>query len=147
MRAIFILIALCAGMTSAFQSGTNQTLRKALDAPLWSAAIIASVTAIGFVAIVLGSGQKFPAGAAVASAPWWAWAGGLLGAGFVLGTIYAAPKLGAGLFMASIVTAELLTGLVLDHFGLLGFEVHRAGWGRLTGGALMLVGMSLIAMF
>jgi hypothetical protein len=64
-----------------------------------------------------------------------------------LGTVYAAPKLGAGLFMASIVTAELLTGLLLDHFGLLGYDVHHARWGRLVGGALMIAGLSLIAIF
>jgi transporter family-2 protein len=147
MQLVFIIIALCAGTASAFQSGSNQTLQKALDAPLWSAAIVAVVTAITSIAVVLASGERFPPSGAAATAPWWAWAGGLLGVGFVLGTVYAAPKLGAGLFMASIVTAEVLTGLVLDHFGLLGFDVHHAGWGRVTGGALMIAGLSLIAMF
>jgi transporter family-2 protein len=45
------------------------------------------------------------------------------------------------------VSAELLTGLVLDHFGLLGFDVHQAGWGRIMGGAPMIAGLSLIAIF
>ncbi|WCT72657.1 DMT family transporter [Sphingomonas naphthae] len=147
MQIVFIFIALSAGMASAFQSGSNQSLQKALDAPLWAAAIVAVVTAITSVAVVLTSGERLPAASAAATAPWWAWAGGLLGVGFVLGTVYAAPKLGAGLFMASVVTAEVVTGLLLDHFGLLGFDVHRAGWGRITGGALMIAGLSLIAIF
>jgi transporter family-2 protein len=108
---------------------------------------VAVVTALTSIAVVLTSSEKLPSGSAAVSAPWWAWAGGLLGVGFVLGTVYAAPRLGAGLFMASIVTAEVLTGLLLDHFGLLGFDVHRAGWGRITGGVLMITGLSLIASF
>ena len=78
MQIIFVLIALCAGMASAFQSGTNQTLQKALSTPLWSIAIITSVTAATSLIVVLISGEKLPAGGAVASAPWWSWAGGLL---------------------------------------------------------------------
>jgi transporter family-2 protein len=147
MQFVFILVALAAGIASAFQSGTNQTLQKAFDAPLWAAALIAMVTAVTSVAVVLVSGERLPAADAAGTAPWWAWTGGILGVGFVLGTVYAAPKLGAGLFMASIVTAEVLTGLILDHFGLLGFDVHQAGWGRIIGGALMICGLSLIAIF
>lgn len=147
MPLLYILIAICAGATSALQSGTNQTLQKVLAAPLWSAAIVSGITASAALIAAAVSGQQAPTAAAAASAPWWAWTGGLLGMGFVLGTVFASPKLGAGLFMASIVTAELLTGLVLDHFGLLGFRMHAAGWGRILGAALMLSGMALIAIF
>ncbi|QJU59202.1 DMT family transporter [Sphingomonas sp. AP4-R1] len=147
MRIIFIIIALSAGIASALQSGANQTLKKALDAPLWAAALVALVTAATSITVVLASGERLPAAGAAAAAPWWAWAGGFLGVGFVLGTVFAAPKLGAGLFMASIVTAELITGLLLDHFGLLGFDMHPIGWGRIIGAALMIIGLSLIAIF
>ena len=40
-----------------------------------------------------------------------------------------------------------LRKLLLDHFGLMGFSVHPAGWGRITGGLLMIAGVALIARF
>lgn len=147
MTILYILIAICAGMTSALQSGSNQQLQKSLDTPLWAVVVVAGITLAGSLLVAGVSGQKWPTVPAVASAPWWSWIGGLLGLGFVLGTVYASPKLGAGLFMAAIVTAELTTGLLLDHFGLLGFEIHRAHIGRIIGATLMIGGLVLIAIF
>ncbi len=145
MQIIFVLLTLCAGIASASQSGTNQTLQKSLMAPLWTVAVVATLTMGSSIAVAALSGEKLPSGDQIASAPWWAWLGGLLGLGFVLGTVYSSPRLGAGLFMALVVTAEVLTGLILDHFGLLGFEMHQAGWGRIFGATFMVIGLSLIA--
>ena len=36
-----------------------------------------------------------------------------------------------------IVTASTIASLVLDHWGLMGFEVHKAGIGRIVGALLM----------
>ena len=49
--------------------------------------------------------------------------------------------------MGVTVTAAVITSLIMDHFGLLGFEVKPAGMGRIAGGALMVAGLGLIAKF
>ena len=134
-------------MTSTLQSGSNAVLQKTLAAPLWAAVLISAITLAASLAIALAAGERLPAAGAMAHVPWWAWIGGVLGLGFVLATIYASPRLGAGLFTALIVTASTITALVLDHFGLMGFAVREAHAGRIVGGLLMIAGVALIAMF
>ena len=79
--------------------------------------------------------------------PWWAWTGGLLSIGATMAGISFAKKMGSGTFTGISVTAALATSIALDHFGLIGFTVHRASAGRLIGGALMVAGLWMIAKF
>jgi transporter family-2 protein len=144
---IFVLIAVGAGVTSALQSGTNNALQKALGTQLWTVSIVSVVTLAVSLVLSLAAGERLPSGQAVAQTPWWAWTGGVLGIVFVLATVYASPRLGAGLFVALIVTASTVAALVLDHFGWMGFEVHPAGIGRIAGALLMVAGVALIAKF
>lgn len=145
MIALFALVAVLAGITSALQSGSNQMLQKSLSAPLWTVAIVSAMTLALSLLLPLVAGEKVPQGQAMVQAPWWAWLGGLFGIVFVLATVYASPKLGAGVFVGLVVTASTVASLALDHFGWMGFAVHPAGIGRLAGGLLMIVGVFLIA--
>lgn len=56
-------------------------------------------------------------------------------------------KIGAAPFIGLTVTAAVITSLVMDHFGLLGFKVHAASVGRVVGACLMLAGLALVARF
>jgi len=147
MNVIFALIAIAAGCSSALQSGSNQMLQKSLSAPLWTVCIVSAVTLLASLPVALLAGERLPQGAMIAQAPWWAWIGGLFGIGFVFATVFATPKLGAGLFVGLLVTASTVTSLALDHFGWMGFDVHPAGIGRIAGGLLMVAGVALIAAF
>jgi transporter family-2 protein len=97
--------------------------------------------------IALASGQKPPTGGALAQVPWWGFIGGIFGAVYILSMLLMAERLGAAVFMGVTVSAAVVTSLVMDHFGLLGFQVHEAGLGRMAGGVLMVVGLALIAAF
>ena len=147
MYLLFLLFAVAAGVTSALQSGTNNALQKALGTQLWTVSIVSVVTLAVSLLLSVAAGERLPSGQAIAQAPWWAWTGGVLGIVFVLATVYASPRLGAGLFVALIVTASTVAALVLDHFGWMGFEVHPAGLARIAGAVLMIAGVALIAAF
>ena len=58
-----------------------------------------------------------------------------------------AQRLGSGLFTGATVTAALLTSVLLDHFGLIGFKQHPASPARLAGCGIMIAGLWLIARF
>jgi bacterial/archaeal transporter family-2 protein len=45
------------------------------------------------------------------------------------------------------ITANILMSLAIDHFGWLGMETHAMNAGRMTGAALMVVGIALISYF
>jgi transporter family-2 protein len=147
VNPLFMLVAVAAGIASALQSGSNQMMQKVLAAPLWTVAIISAITLLASLVLPLVAGERVPSGAALTQVPWWAWIGGLFGLSFVLATVFVSSRLGAGLFVGLLVTASTVTSLLLDHYGWMGFDVHRAGIGRIAGGLLMIAGVALIGAF
>ncbi|MBV6449304.1 MAG: hypothetical protein MHPDNHAH_00014 [Anaerolineales bacterium] len=77
------------------------------------------------------------------SVPWYA-----LGAGFfglvVIGSVsYMIPRIGIAAAITTIVAGQLLVGLALDHFGLLGATVKPLEVTRVIGIAVVLAGVWL----
>jgi len=82
----------------------------------------------------------------VASAPWWAWLGGFLGAFCVFSSIVVTPRLGVGATVAFVVAGQLGASILLDQFGLLNLPPHPTALLRLFGAALVLVGAAVIVL-
>ena len=142
------LLAAAAGVLNAVQAGANAGLGKALDHKFVAGVAISTFGLIAMLATGAVSGQLgWPGLARAAAAPWWAWTGGLLGVAFILVQLFTAEQLGSAVFMTVVVTAAVLTSLLLDHFGLVGFKQHSLGWGRAAGAALILAGLGLIARY
>jgi bacterial/archaeal transporter family-2 protein len=53
--------------------------------------------------------------------------------------------LGSGLYTGITLTASLLTSILLDKFGLMGFKPHPLSSLRMTGAGLLVAGIWLIA--
>lgn len=83
----------------------------------------------------------------LAAAPWWSWIGGALGAYYVIIVIIFAQKLGAGTLVAIFVCAQLITSIVLDLTGLVGFSRRVFSWQRWVGAASMVAGVVLVTYF
>ena len=147
MIPLYLLIALLVGALITIQTGSNARLKDAFGHPL--PAVIASslIGIVLLVAVVVATRMPVPSLERVASAPWTAWLGGILGAVYAVSVVVLARDLGAGTLMALVVTGQLLCSVLLDHFGVLGFEVRAAGIGRLVGCALLLSGVALIWKF
>ena len=142
-----VLFVVVTGVLNTIQSGSNATLNKTLDKPVWAIVVVFAVALATSLVMALFSGQRLPSADDLALVPWWAWLGGVLGATYILSMMLAADKLGAAVFMGVTVTMAVVTSLVMDHFGLMGFEVHKAGVARIAGGRLMVAGLALIARF
>ena len=105
-----------------------------------------SIGAIVVIMLVPGR-YGLPGTDRLAQVPWWAWLGGLMSAGLTAAQLYLSKKIGAAAFLGLIVTAGVVTSILLDHFGLVGFKVHPASLWRILGGALMIGGVGLVARF
>lgn len=147
---LYIVIAM-SGFLIAIQAGCNATLEKSLQNPVLSAFLsFCAGTALLFFALAIYIaivGGRMPRAAQWAAVPWWGWVGGTLGALYILCMVLTAEKVGAGVFLGITITATILASLVMDHYGLLGFQRHPAGPGRIIGGLLMIAGMLLIGKF
>ena len=63
---------------------------------------------------------------------------------FVTASIVIVPHLGVVLLVGAVLFGQLVSSVLIDHFGLVGMEQQRANWGRLLGVALLLAGVILI---
>ena len=144
MPHVLYVLAFTAGVVLIVQVGVNTTLRSALDAPVLAALLSFLVGSVALVVFLLLSRASWPARAQWLATPWWAWFGGILGAFYVVSTIIAGPRLGAAALLALIVLGQLVTSLLVDHFGWLGFPQHPVSALRLLGALLLFGGMLLI---
>lgn len=140
--------ALLAGLASAIEPGQNAGLAKAFAQPLLAGVVSLVISIATLAVIMLAMGRYgWPGMERLAQVPWWAWLGGVLSAILAVAQLYVSKKIGAASFLGLIVTAGVVTSVLLDHYGLVGFKVHEASVWRLLGGALMIGGVGLVARF
>lgn len=70
--------------------------------------------------------------------------GGLLGASFVVLSIWLTPRLGVAAVIALGIAGQIVASLVLDHFGMLNLAVREVSVGRLTGAVLVVGGALMV---
>jgi transporter family-2 protein len=135
------------GILQTAGAAMNGQLNKALINPwLASAVSFALITAFFIGAFALFP-TPLPSAQGLASMPWWAPLGGLVGAVQVYAGLTLVNKVGAGPFVGITVTAALIASLIIDHFGLFHMPVHAINMGRVAGALLMAGGIALIAKF
>lgn len=139
---LFVVVFVAGGLV-ATQAGINAQLARALTSPLLAATVsfVVGTLALGICAVGI---RQWPDRAAVAGAPWWAWTGGLLGAFFVVVTAALARRMGAGTLISTAIAGQMVFALVLDHYGLAGFEQRSAGFWRFVGAAMLIAGTILV---
>jgi transporter family-2 protein len=137
-----LLGILLGGVFLASQAPINAALAKSLGDPVLAACISFG---IGFVVLAVISALRgaWPSGGAVASAPWWSWLGGLLGAFYVAIVIWGVPQLGVVSTVAAMVFGQVAAALILDAVGAFGLPVQAITWQRLLAAGLILSGLVL----
>ena len=140
-------LILVAGALQAFGPPINGALRKSLENP-WLASTVSFVPVLAFLLVVwFCLPSPLPSVKGIASMPWWAPLGGLIGSFAVVAGLMFVDKVGAGPFAGLTITANLLMSLAIDQFGWFGIEQHSLNFWRILGGALMTSGIVLIALF
>lgn len=143
MKWMYVFLALAAGATMPVQAGINLRLKHALGDPVFAALVSFSVGTAA-LAVYSFAMRPMPTATMAASAPWWAWLGGLCGAFFVSVSIVLAANLGAATSMAWLLTGQFTAAVLLDHYGLIAFQVHEVSVPRLVGVALLVIGAVLV---
>ena len=138
---ILILLMFCGGFAIAVQPSINARLAQKIGA-IESSMISFAVGALSLVVVVMLAGRGNLRG--LANVSWWELTGGFLGAFFVTLTIICVPRLGTTAVMAAIITGQLVTGALLDHFGLFGLRQLTLTPIRLAGMVLLAAGATLI---
>ena len=125
----------------------NGQLNAALANPWLASTVSFGIITAFFLCMFAVFPTPLPNAQALASMPWWAPLGGLVGAVQVYAGLTLVNKVGAGPFVGFTVTAALLASLIVDHFGFFHMQVHGINTWRVLGGLLMIGGVTLIAKF
>lgn len=145
MQVALILLTFLAGMGLVVQVSMNAAIGHALGRPVLGALVNFIVGLIALTLYATAIRTPVPTREMIASAPAWAWLGGLMGAFYVAITTIAGPRLGAVVILAAAVAGQMIASLIVDHFGLLGFPEQPITAMRVLGVLLLCSGIALVA--
>jgi transporter family-2 protein len=142
-----VILAVLAGFCLPTQAGINAELNLWCRSSILAATISFAVGTLGLLIYALILRIPWPPVGTISRYPWWIWSGGLLGAFLVVSTIVLAPRLGAASMVSLVVAGQMMASVILDHFGLLGYEVHSFNVLRLIGIMMLVGGVVLVKTF
>lgn len=141
----FVLVAVV-GALQAVQAPINNQLNNVMKNPWLAGCIVFGTSLAAFSLLLVIFHRPLPDdGKAILEAPWYVGLGGLLGAAAVYAMLTMTHRMGAGAFTGTMVTASIIMGLILDHFGLLGLETTPLSLTRIGGAVLLIAGVVLVS--
>ncbi len=145
MNAVLLLASVGLGAGLALQVAMNTRLRDFSAGAVGAALVSFAVGTLALAVVLAALRGPWPSG--LGQAPWWAWAGGLLGALYVLGAVVIAPRVGPGPLLAAVVLGQMSAALLLEQFGWLGTQPHPVNAVRVLGVLLIVAGAALVRLF
>ncbi|MBR0400580.1 MAG: DMT family transporter [Mogibacterium sp.] len=142
---IAVLIGIIAGAVSTVQASVNNRVREINGSPYTTALLnfIAAGTVLVAIILVMEHELYLPV-RAIAQHPFWIWCGGVCGATIVTLNVICLPKLGSARNVMIICFAQVMTGLVIDHFGLFYSTRVPMTVMRTAGAVLVLTGTLMV---
>jgi len=137
---LVVLIGILGGLAVGVQGPLAGALSQRVGGAVSSLAIHVSGAFFSVVLVLTRSGERIQDWRQV---PWYLWGAGIFGVVLYLTLGVTFPRLGATVSLTCIIVGQLLAGLLLDHFGLLG-SARALDPGRLLGVCLLLAGAYLI---
>lgn len=142
-----MLVAVFAGSAVPFQAASNAVLGKVLGHPLWATLVSLCISAALVVPTLWLMRAPAPLTAQLAHAPWWVWTGGIGGVIYISAALILTPRMGAASFIVCVVAGQMLSSMLIDHYGLMGLTPRPVHMGRILGVLLILAGMGLVQWF
>lgn len=144
MKVFFYFLPVFAGIAITIQSGINSQLRAAIQHPLLAAFISFIVGTIALAILLVLAKDAMPSMSQYAQIDWYKYTGGLLGAFVVTVTLISVSQIGAANMFVLIVAGQLVTAVLMDHFGVLGMRQDPISLQKLFGILLLIGGAYLV---
>lgn len=140
LSIVAMLVAAMAGLLMAVQGTFNARLSKVVG--LVEATLLVHLIGLVTIAIILLAQNSVVGGLIrICQAPRYTLLGGALGVAIIYGVAGAIPKLGVAVATTAIITGQILTAVLIDHFGLFGMERVPLSWHRVVGAVLLAAGV------
>lgn len=144
MKTLFYLLPVLVGVAITIQAGINSQLRLAIGNPLVASLISFLGGTLVLAIMVLFTKNNWPNPSLYSTVHLYKFSGGLLGVFVVFVALFTVKEIGAANMFVLIVAGQLLTALLMDHFGLLGMKGNPVSLQKLLGILLVVVGAFLV---
>lgn len=145
MIVFYIVLAAAIGAGVVVQASINGELRTLVGDPYRTALVSTTVSTISLLLLsVIVYQRPVPANHVFSNAPWWMWAGGILGAIYVAAAAILVTRLGSAVMFTLIILGQLITAVIMDHYGMIGLDKHPVSVPRVVGITMVLLGVILV---
>ena len=138
----FALLMLVAGLGIPIMAALNGGLGTKLHSPTLATTILFFVGGAISLGLLFLSGG-IPKSVSQESIPLYFYLGGIFVIAYILGITWVAPKFGVGNAVSFVLLGQLISMVIIDHYGLLGAQHNPMTNQRILGLAFMVVGVFL----
>jgi transporter family-2 protein len=142
-NTIALLLAFVSGVLMAVQGSLNTALSKVIG--LLETTFVVHITGT-ILLVVLLFGLRISKGnlSALSEAPWYAYMGGIVGVAIIYLVAASIPEVGVANATTAIIIGQVITAIIIDHFGVFGLEQITYGWNQILGLVLLAIGGKLL---
>lgn len=141
MNFIIVILTFISGLGLSVQAAANGALGKSIGA-LEGAVVSFIIGTLGLLVFMIFFGKGSIT--AAFSVPKWQLLGGVLGAVYIFILIIGLPRIGVGLSLATVVCAQMVMGLLIDHYGWFQSKQVPVTGQRFLGVVILIVALILI---
>ena len=139
------ILGLIAGAASPTQASVNSKIRENFRSPYITTVVNFIVAGSLTVILILCTERNLHIPLSViAEQPLWIWLGGACGTIIVLLNIICLPHLGSAANVMLICFGQIMSGLVVDHFGMFYSPQASFGMRRAVGAILVIIGIAMV---
>jgi bacterial/archaeal transporter family-2 protein len=145
MVVFYVVLAAAIGAGVVVQASINGELRSLIGDPYRTALVSTTVSSITLLVLsVILYRRPLPATNVFTDAPWWMWVGGVLGAIYVAAAAILVTRLGSAVMFTLIILGQLITAVIMDHYGMIGLNKHPISLPRVVGITMVLLGVVIV---
>ena len=144
-KEFYFAMAFTSGLLIAIQAGINSQLRIAIQHPVLASLISFVVGGVLLVIVYTFTAKStVPVLSLITHVSAWKFLGGIIGAIYIFTVIMVAPQIGAANTLCFAIAGQVVSAIILDHFGWVGFPVREASFMRIAGAVLIIIGVYLV---
>ena len=141
---LFIILSAISGALIPVQASTTAAFSKVTGNAISTALVVFITGLIVVSTYALFTRTPVPSVEQLKSAPLYGYAGGFIVAFYVIIITIVTPKLGVGPAIGLIITGQIISAVIIEHYGLFGAAIREMDLKRIGGTLLMIAGIYLV---
>lgn len=146
-QLFYIILTLLVGFCLPILASANGMLSKSLGSPLTATLGVFLVATVVISLVVIGSKSPGITATSLSKTDWRMWTGGIFVVLNIITFTLAPQKIGVGNMIILFISGQIISSVLVEHYGLLNFPVQVISWPRAIGLCFIIGGVILVKRF